>query len=94
MRGSILAFGVPVLVVLGLVLGLFTPTESGAFAVVYAIVISSLLMRSLGMRKLYRCLVEAAVLTGEVMLIVGVSVALGAVLAMAGLPKALTISPP
>lgn len=89
-RGSILAFGVPVLVVLGLVLGLFTPTESGAFAVVYAIVISSLLMRSLGMRKLYRCLVEAAVLTGEVMLIVGVSVALGAVLAMAGLPKALT----
>jgi tripartite ATP-independent transporter DctM subunit len=90
MRGSILAFGVPVLVVLGLVLGLFTPTESGAFAVVYAIVISSLLMRSLGMRKLYRCLVEAAVLTGEVMLIVGVSVALGAVLAMAGLPKALT----
>ena len=89
-RGSFLAFGVPILVLLGLTLGLFTPTESGAFAVVYAIVISSMVFRSLGPRRLYRCLVEAAVLTGEVMLIVGVSVALGAVLAMAGLPKALT----
>ncbi|WP_460353336.1 TRAP transporter large permease [Mycobacterium sp. ZZG] len=90
LRGSAVAFGVPVLVVLGLVLGIFTPTESGAFAVVYAIVISAVVFRSLGPRRLYRCLVEAAVLTGEVMLIVGVSVALGAVLAMAGLPKALT----
>jgi tripartite ATP-independent transporter DctM subunit len=90
LRGSILAFGVPILVLLGLTMGIFTPTESGAFAVVYAIVISALVFRSLGVRRLYRCLVEAAVLTGEVMLIVGVSVALGAVLAMAGLPKALT----
>lgn len=89
-RGSVVAFGVPILVVLGLVLGVFTPTESGAFAVVYAIVISVVVFRTLGVRRLYRCLVEAAVLTGEVMLIVGVSVALGAVLAMAGLPKALT----
>lgn len=87
---SILAFGVPILVLLGLTLGIFTPTESGAFAVVYAILISAVVFRSLGVRRLYRCLVEAAVLTGEVMLIVGVSVALGAVLAMAGLPKALT----
>ncbi|WP_395311384.1 TRAP transporter large permease [Mycobacterium sp. AMU20-3851] len=89
-RGAILAFGVPILVLLGLTLGVFTPTESGAFAVVYAIGISAVVFRSLGIRRLYRCLVEAAVLTGEVMLIVGVSVALGAVLAMAGLPKALT----
>ncbi|MDO3399384.1 TRAP transporter large permease [Mycolicibacterium neoaurum] len=89
-RGAILAFGVPLLVVLGLTMGVFTPTESGAFAVVYAIVVSAVVFRSLGPRRLYRCLVEAAVLTGEVMLIVGVSVALGAVLAMAGLPKALT----
>jgi tripartite ATP-independent transporter DctM subunit len=87
---SILAFGVPILVLLGLTLGVFTPTESGAFAVVYAILISAVVFRTLGVRRLYRCLVEAAVLTGEVMLIVGVSVALGAVLAMAGLPKALT----
>lgn len=90
MRGSILAFGVPILVLFGLTLGVFTPTESGAFAVVYAVLISAVVFRSLGPRRLYRCLVEAAVLTGEVMLIVGVSVALGAVLAMAGLPKALT----
>lgn len=89
LRASALAFGVPVLILLGLTLGVFTPTESGAFAVVYAILISAVAYRSLGLRRLYRCLVEAAVLTGEVMLIVGVSVALGAVLAMAGLPQVL-----
>lgn len=90
LRSAILAFGVPVLVVLGLTVGVFTPTESGAFAAVYAVAVSAVAYRSLGLRRLYRCLVDAAVLTGEVMLIVGVSVALGAVLAMAGLPAALT----
>ncbi|BCI53481.1 C4-dicarboxylate ABC transporter permease [Mycolicibacterium litorale] len=89
LRASAFAFGVPVLILLGLTLGVFTPTESGAFAVVYAILISAVAYRSLGLRRLYRCLVEAAVLTGEVMLIVGVSVALGSVLAMAGLPQVL-----
>ncbi|MGE2716612.1 TRAP transporter large permease [Mycolicibacterium litorale] len=89
LRASALAFGVPVLILLGLTLGVFTPTESGAFAVVYAILVSAVAYRSLGLRRLYRCLVEAAVLTGEVMLIVGVSVALGSVLAMAGLPQVL-----
>ncbi|GAA1233725.1 TRAP transporter large permease [Prauserella halophila] len=90
LRSAVLAFGVPVLVVLGLVLGLFTPTESSAFAAVYAVAVSALAYRTLDWRRLYRCLVDAAVLTGEVMLIVGVSVALGAVLASAGLPAALT----
>ncbi|OLT45261.1 C4-dicarboxylate ABC transporter permease [Saccharomonospora sp. CUA-673] len=87
---AVLAFGVPLLVVLGLVFGLFTPTESGAFAAVYAVAISVVAYRTLDWRRLYRCFIDAAVLTGELMLIVGVSVALGAILAAAGLPAALT----
>lgn len=89
-RGAILAFGMPLIIVAGLVFGVFTPTEAGAFAVVYAAVIATAVYRTLNWRQMYRALVNAAVLTGEVMLIVGVSVALGAALARARVPEALT----
>ncbi|APU16129.1 MULTISPECIES: TRAP transporter large permease [Actinoalloteichus] len=90
LRGSILAFGTPLIIVGGLTLGVFTPTESGAFAVIYAVVVAMFVYRSLSLRRLYRALVSSAVLTGEVMLIVGVSVALGAALSRAGVPQALS----
>ncbi|MGO1973089.1 MAG: TRAP transporter large permease [Propionibacteriaceae bacterium] len=89
-RGAVLAFGMPLLIVAGLAFGIFTPTEAGAFAVVYALVIAIVVYRSLTLKQLYRALVNSAVLTGEVMLIVGVSVALGAALARAKVPEALT----
>lgn len=85
-----LAFGVPLIVVVGLWAGVFTPTESGAFASVYAVLVAMLAYRSLSFKGLYRCLVKTAMLTGEVMLIVGVSVAFGAALTMAGLPAMFT----
>jgi tripartite ATP-independent transporter DctM subunit len=89
-RGAVLAFGMPLIIVGGLVVGIFTPTEAGAFAVVYAAVIAAFVYRTLNWRQTYRALVNSAVLTGEVMLIVGVSVALGAALARARVPEALT----
>jgi hypothetical protein len=45
-RRSFLAFGVPVIIVGGLVSGVFTPSEGGAFAVVYALVLSMFVYRS------------------------------------------------
>ena len=35
-KRAVLAFGVPLIIVGGMVLGIFTPSEAGAFAVVYA----------------------------------------------------------
>jgi len=83
-------FGVPLIIIVGLWLGIFTPTESGAFASVYAIIVGMLAYRTLKLSGLYKSLVTTAILTGEVMLIVGVSVAFGATLTMAGLPGMLT----
>lgn len=90
LRAALLAFGMPLLIVGGITLGIFTPTEAGAFAVVYAIVIATVAYRALSLKQMYRAFVNSAVLTGEVMLIVGVSVALGAALAKARVPEALT----
>jgi tripartite ATP-independent transporter DctM subunit len=83
------AFGVPVIIVAGLVFGIFTPTESGAFAVLYAVFVALFIYRSVSFKNLYRVLVDAAALTGEVMLIVGLSVALGWTLSRARVPEAL-----
>ncbi len=88
-RAALLAFGLPLIIVGGLALGLFTPTEAGAFAAVYAILVSMVIYRGMTLRNLYHALVSATVLTGEVMLIVGVSVALGASLARARVPDVL-----
>ncbi len=90
-RRAILSFGMPVIIVGGLVIGVFTPTEAGAFAVVYALVLSMFIYRRLTFRELYRVLVNAVQLTGELLLIVSLSFALGAGLTNAHLAEALVV---
>lgn len=88
-RAAILPMGLPVLLIGGLVFGVFTPSEAGAFAVAYALVLAMGIYRSLDLRGLYRVLVEAAILTGEILLVVGLSTALGWALSQARVPMAL-----
>jgi tripartite ATP-independent transporter DctM subunit len=84
-----LAFGTPAIIVGGLVLGVFTPSEGGAFAVVYAILLSVLIYRSLTLHGLYRAFVAALQMTGELLIIVSLSFALGASLSSAQVPQML-----
>jgi tripartite ATP-independent transporter DctM subunit len=86
---SVLAFGMPVIIVAGLVFGVFTPTEGASFAVAYALIISCFVYRSLSWRDLYRIFGNAVQLTGELMLIVSLSFALGSSLAILGVPAAI-----
>ncbi|MFQ6022532.1 MAG: TRAP transporter large permease [Acidiferrobacterales bacterium] len=90
-RRAILSFGMPVIIVGGLVIGVFTPTEAGAFAVMYALVLSMFVYRRLNLRGLYRVMVNAVQLTGELLIIVGLSFALGAGLTNAHVPEALVV---
>jgi tripartite ATP-independent transporter DctM subunit len=86
---STLAFGMPAIIVGGLVFGVFTPTEGASFAVVYALMISCGVYRSLSVSDLYRVFGNAVQLTGELMLIVSLSFALGSTLAVLGVPRAI-----
>ncbi|POF30947.1 TRAP transporter large permease [Roseibium marinum] len=88
-RDAILPMGLPGLIIGGLVFGIFTPSEAGAFAVAYALFLSMVIYRSLDLQGLYRVLVDAAVLTGEILLVVGLSTALGWALSQARVPVAL-----
>ncbi|MEL6267458.1 MAG: TRAP transporter large permease [Pseudomonadota bacterium] len=84
-----LAFGTPVIIVGGLVLGVFTPSEGGAFAVVYAALLSTVIYRTLSLRGLYRAFASALQMTGELLIIVSLSFALGSSLSSAQAPQAL-----
>jgi len=88
-RRSILPMGLPALILGGLVFGVFTPSEAGAFAVAYALVLSMIIYRTLSFNALRRVLVDATILTGEVLLVVGFSVALGWALSETHVPTAL-----
>jgi tripartite ATP-independent transporter DctM subunit len=88
-RRSFLAFGVPTIIVGGLVLGVFTPSEGGAFAAVYSLVLSMFVYRSLSLAAVYRAFVAALMLTGELLVIVALSFALGSSLSSAQVPQAL-----
>lgn len=86
-KRAILSFGLPLIIVGGLVVGVFTPSEAGAFAVMYALFLAILVHRSLTIRQLYRVLVNAVQLSGELLIIVGLSFALGAGLTNAHVPE-------
>lgn len=85
-KRAILSFGLPLIIVGGLVVGVFTPSEAGAFAVMYALFLAMVIHRALSFRELYRVLVNAVQLSGELLIIVGLSFALGAGLTNAHVP--------
>jgi tripartite ATP-independent transporter DctM subunit len=86
---ALLSFGLPVIIVGGLVIGVFTPTEASAFAAAYAIFLACVVYRVLSLRELYRVFANAVQLTGELLLIVSLSFALGWGLANAHVPEIL-----
>lgn len=71
------ALTMPMIILGGILGGVFTPTEASAVAVVYGIVISVVYYRSLSFRDLYETFAEAAVLSGAVMLVTSTAHVLG-----------------
>ena len=65
-RRSILVFLMPVIVIGGIVAGIFTPTEGGAIAVVYALVIGFGVTRQLKLSDLPTALLNAAIVSAVV----------------------------
>ncbi|GAB3941194.1 TRAP transporter large permease [Corynebacterium tapiri] len=74
------------IVIGGILLGWFTPTESAAIAVVYCLVLG-MIYRNIHVADLPRILLTATRTTSIVMLLVAVSAALSWVMAFAGIPS-------
>jgi tripartite ATP-independent transporter DctM subunit len=85
-KESIPAFMLPVILLGGIRFGVFTPTEGGAFAAVYAIVVCCFYYRELTLRDLLRVSSAAARTTAVVMFIVGTATAVGWFITAAQIP--------
>lgn len=62
--------GIPIVIIGGIVSGLFTPTEAAAIAVIYALVLS-VVYKTISWKSLWKCIVDSAINSGTIMLIVG-----------------------
>jgi tripartite ATP-independent transporter DctM subunit len=89
LRDAWLALVMPVIILGGITFSVFTPTEAGAVAVVYGVLIG-FAYRTLTPGRLYRALVDSAVLTAVVMVLVSTSLSLGWVLSHERVPQLLT----
>lgn len=86
LKDALPAFMMPVLLLGGIRFGVFTPTEGGAFAAVYAIAVCMLYYRELSFRGLLHVSASAARTTSVVMLIVATASAVGWFITMAQIP--------
>lgn len=89
LKRAVLPLCLPVIIIGGIRLGIFTPTEAGAVAVVYSIILG-FIYRKLNRRNMVVALKETLVTTGSVMLIVGAASALAWILTKEQIPQALT----
>jgi len=80
------ALFLPVIILGGILSGIFTPTESAAVAVIYAFLISTFLYRTLNIRNIGKPLSDTIVLTSSIMLIAGVAKMVGVVFAYDDIP--------
>jgi tripartite ATP-independent transporter DctM subunit len=83
------AFLLPIIILGGIFGGLVTATEGAGLAVVAALFIGVVIYRELDLAHLYRALVDGAVQTAVVMLLVATSALLGLYLTESRIPQAL-----
>ncbi len=74
----------------GIVLGWFTPTEASAVAVAYTFVLSVLVYREIQWRELPQLLTDSAATTAIVLLLVGTSMGMSWVMSSANIPQTIT----
>lgn len=89
-KNSIWALLLPVIIIGGFRLGVFTPTEAGAVAAFYALFVSLFIYRELKISQLYKVLVASAKTTSVVMLLVAAAQVSGWLITIAELPQQIT----
>ena len=77
----------PIIILGGILVGVFTPTEASAVAVAYALLISFVVLRSMQVGDLPGVLIRAALSASTVLLLVGAAVAFKTVVSLSHAPE-------
>lgn len=86
LRQAALALGMPLIVIVGLKFGVFTPTEAAVVAAVYALVVSLFVYRELKFSQLYQVFLNAAKTTAVIMFLVAAAMVSAWLITVAQLP--------
>ncbi len=88
-RKSFFSLMTPVVILGSIYSGLCTPVEAAVVAIAYAIVVGVVVNRALKPKHLYKALLEGALLSGAVLIIVGTSTLFGKILTFEQAPQKL-----
>lgn len=79
-----------VIVIGGIIKGIFTPTEGSIVAVVYTLILSMIFYRTISIKGLIDIFAESAKMTGIIVFLIGVSTIMSWVMAFTGVPQAIS----
>ncbi|WMD22159.1 TRAP transporter large permease subunit [Achromobacter seleniivolatilans] len=85
-RKALWALMLPVIILVGLRMGVFTPTEAAVVAAVYALFVSTLVYRELKLNQLYAVFVSAAKTSAIVMFLIAAAMVSAWLITVADLP--------
>ena len=77
----------PVILVGGIISGMFTPTEAAAIACIYAMVLALAFYRAFGFKRLFRIFINVGTATGALLFVMSAAAALGTLAARAQVPQ-------
>jgi len=77
----------PILLIGGIVFGLFTPTEASAIACLYSIILGVFIYRELKWKEVFQAFSRAALISAQILFIISTASYLGVVLARAQVPQ-------
>lgn len=86
LRQGIWALFLPIIIIVGLKFGIFTPTEAAVVAAVYALFVGVVVYRELKVKDLYHVLVQSAKMTSVVMFLVAAALVSSWLITVANLP--------
>ncbi len=89
LKDSTWALLLPVIVIVGLKMGVFTPTEAAVVAAVYALFVAAVVYRELALKELYAVLVSAAKTTAVIMFLVAAAMVSAWMITVAEIPMKL-----
>jgi tripartite ATP-independent transporter DctM subunit len=86
---GIVTLGAPVIIIGGIVFGIFTPTEAAVIAVAYSLLVTTLVYREFSLRSLPKVLVKAGKTSATVMFVVAGATVFSWILALNQVPQTL-----
>lgn len=86
-KGAILPFGFPVIIIGGIYSGIFSPTEAAAFSVLYAFILEVFIYKTVKIRQLPSIALSTGIITTVVFILVGVGTAFSWTISFARIPS-------